>query len=155
MTSVGAVARRICGPDENPTVPCAAVYASGAHSVRHTSAISTRSTRAWVTAVARVIGSPSLWPVALRTWMRMSPTRWWRHRPFVPIPDRGYVRFRLDTAYGPDAAPGPDDLAAYLRWCRERDRVRRGAKHAWVHSVPVTAGRSRQAFPRKDQSRED
>lgn len=47
--------------------------------------------------------------------------------PFLPIPDRAYLRFRLETQYGADGAPAPRDLATYLRWCRAQDEiVRRG-----------------------------
>jgi hypothetical protein len=45
------------------------------------------------------------------------------------VPDRAYLRFRLETAYGPDQAPVPDDLVAYLRWCRERDILRRAGRN--------------------------
>ena len=47
--------------------------------------------------------------------------------PFLPIPDRAYLRFRLETQYGADGAPEPRDLTTYLRWCRAQDQiVRRG-----------------------------
>ena len=39
--------------------------------------------------------------------------------PFLPLPDPDYVRFRLQTAYGPHGSPAGDDLVAYLNWCRE------------------------------------
>ena len=48
--------------------------------------------------------------------------QWWQRPPFLPLPDPAYVRFRLETQYG-DAAPvDPDDLIAYLEWCRTSDR---------------------------------
>jgi hypothetical protein len=62
---------------------------------------------------------PELWWVALRQAVRLSPTGWWRRPPFLPVPDRAYVRFRLVTQYGDDGhAPRPEDLLSYLRWCR-------------------------------------
>ncbi len=70
----------------------------------------------------RVVRSPSLWGIALRQLAATSPARWWRRAPFVPRPDRAYLRFRTETAYGPDARPGRDDLTAYLRWCKESAR---------------------------------
>jgi hypothetical protein len=79
--------------------------------------------------VVAVIVRPTLWSTALRVWARATPTRWWAHAPFLPVPDRAYLRFRLETAYGPDQSPAPDDLVAYLRWCRERDIVRRAARN--------------------------
>ncbi|MEY2457389.1 MAG: hypothetical protein QOK06_2483, partial [Acidimicrobiaceae bacterium] len=39
--------------------------------------------------------------------------------PFLPLPDREYLRFRLQTQYGdPDRVPEPADLVTYLHWCR-------------------------------------
>lgn len=63
---------------------------------------------------------PALWLTAVRVALRLAPSRWWSRWPFLPLPDAGYLRFRLVTAYGGDgSAPiDPDDLLAYLRWCR-------------------------------------
>lgn len=72
-------------------------------------------------ALRAVAGHPSLWPVAVATTVRLARPGWWRHWPPVPLPDAGYWRFRLTTAYGgghPDAVPSPHDVRAYLRWCR-------------------------------------
>jgi hypothetical protein len=74
--------------------------------------------RAFVPALARVLLRPGLWGVALRQLVATSPPGWWRRAPFTPRPDRAYLRFRAETAYGPDARPGRDDLVAYLRWCK-------------------------------------
>ncbi|HEV7862955.1 MAG TPA: hypothetical protein VGR20_09650 [Acidimicrobiia bacterium] len=49
----------------------------------------------------------------------MARPGWWRRPPFLPLPDPDYVRFRLQTAYGPHGTPAADDLVAYLNWCRE------------------------------------
>ena len=78
--------------------------------------------RAFISAAARVVLRPSLWGIALRQLGATSPAGWWRRFPFAPRPDPAYVRFRTDTAYGPDARPGRDDLVAYLRWCKESAR---------------------------------
>ena len=44
---------------------------------------------------------------------------WWRKAPFLPLPDEDYFRFRMVTMYGGEGgAPRPDDLVAYLEWCR-------------------------------------
>jgi hypothetical protein len=72
--------------------------------------------------VAGVLGHPSLWPTALRQAARTSRPRWWRRPPYLPLPDRDYLRFRLETQYGADGVPDPADLLVYLRWCREHDR---------------------------------
>jgi hypothetical protein len=78
--------------------------------------------RAFAPAVARVVLTPALWGVALRQLVATSPPGWWRRAPFIPRPDPDYLRFRTETAYGPDARPGRDDLVAYLQWCRGRPR---------------------------------
>ncbi|MGH9247512.1 MAG: hypothetical protein ACRD29_25005 [Acidimicrobiales bacterium] len=63
---------------------------------------------------------PSLWAVGVRQAMRLSPDGWWRRRPYLPVPDRDYLRFRVQTQYGDaDHDPEPEDLLAYLRWCRD------------------------------------
>ena len=33
-------------------------------------------------------------------------------------PDPAYLRFRLETQYGSDHDPEPDDVVTYLHWCR-------------------------------------
>jgi hypothetical protein len=77
-----------------------------------------------------VLAHPSLWSTALRQWARAVPPQWWRRPPFLPLPDRAYIRFRLETAYGPGTPPAPEDFVAYLAWCRDRrivERAHRGA----------------------------
>ncbi|HEY5014701.1 MAG TPA: hypothetical protein VIK61_18600 [Acidimicrobiia bacterium] len=78
--------------------------------------------RAFARAAIRVVLTPPLWGVAVRQLVAASPPGWWKRAPFVPRPDRAYLRFRTETAYGPGARPGRDDLVAYLRWCKERSR---------------------------------
>jgi len=83
----------------------------------------TRSNRALVVGAARVlVAHPTLWPTAARQVARMVAPRWWRRPPFLPLPDPAYVRFRLETQYGGAASVDPDDLIAYLEWCRTSDR---------------------------------
>jgi hypothetical protein len=66
-----------------------------------------------------VLRRPRLWPTAARAAMAFAPTGWWRHRPFLPIPDGEVVRWRTTTAYGsPDTAIDPADVVAYLEWRR-------------------------------------
>lgn len=44
---------------------------------------------------------------------------WYRRFPFLPLPPRSYMEWRMETAYGdPDAVPPPDELVRYLRWAR-------------------------------------
>jgi hypothetical protein len=86
--------------------------------------------RGWLRSILAVVARPELWVTALRTWARATPSRWWSRPPFLPLPDRAYIRFRLETAYGPGVAPEPDDLVAYLRWCREREMLGRARASA-------------------------
>jgi len=83
-------------------------------------------TRWWARAVGRVLVRPALWPTALVQAGRLAGPGWWRRAPWLPVPDRDYLRFRLRTAYGSEpgalAAADPADLATYLRWCRELPR---------------------------------
>ena len=67
-----------------------------------------------------VLRHPGLWPTAVRQLRRSVRRGWWRRPPFFPLPSSEYVRFRLLTQYGDRTArPAPDDVVAYLRWCRE------------------------------------
>jgi hypothetical protein len=76
----------------------------------------------WVRSVAGVARRPSLWPTAVAQAHRLARPRWWRHAPFLPLPDAEYVRFRLETQYGTRGEPEPGDLVTYLRWCRGSGR---------------------------------
>jgi hypothetical protein len=78
------------------------------------------TTRAIVALACR----PSLWATAVRQLFVLAPNGWWRSPPFLPIPDRAYLRFRLQTMYGdPEHAPEPGDLVTYLHWCRSWPQV--------------------------------
>jgi hypothetical protein len=70
-------------------------------------------------AVVAVLVRPSLWGTAIVQVFRLARRRWWARPPFLPVPDRDYLRFRLETQYGdPDHSIEPLDLLTYLRWCR-------------------------------------
>ena len=65
------------------------------------------------------MGSPGPLKVA-RAVLGFVPRQWWRRPPFLPLPDRSWVRFRMETAYGsPDARPPRGDLVAFLRWAAD------------------------------------
>jgi hypothetical protein len=79
----------------------------------------------WLRVVAAVARHPDLWPTAAVQVRRLAPNQWWRRPPFLPVPDRAWMRFRLRTAYGdPDRVPQPADVVAWLGWCRSWDRLR-------------------------------
>jgi hypothetical protein len=45
---------------------------------------------------------------------------WFRHPPFLPLPPREYMRWRMFTAYGnEDAIPPVEDVVNFARWRRE------------------------------------
>jgi hypothetical protein len=70
--------------------------------------------------LAALTRRPGLWPEALRSARSLVPDRWWRRAPFLPLPDRRWLHFRLVTAYGGDGS-GPilaDDLVTWLEWRR-------------------------------------
>ena len=61
-----------------------------------------------------MLSRPSLWPTAVRQWWRLAPSRWWRRPPFLPVPTREYLRFRLVTQYGDTRTPPDgDDVVSY------------------------------------------
>jgi hypothetical protein len=50
---------------------------------------------------------------------------WWRRRPFLPIPDEAYWRFRMTTALGePEAVPTVEEVVTAARWSRRERRNR-------------------------------
>jgi hypothetical protein len=49
---------------------------------------------------------------------------WYRRAPFLPLPPREYLRWRMLTAYGDeDAVPPLDDVVRFARWRRKTMRV--------------------------------
>jgi len=73
--------------------------------------------------IGAVLRHPTLWPTALRQAGRLVPPGWWRRSPFLPVPPRDYLEFRLVTQYGgnrPRSEAG--DVINYLRWCRQWER---------------------------------
>lgn len=70
---------------------------------------------------------PRLLPHLVRAAWAFRDRRWYRRPPFLPLPARSYMRWRMETAYGdPDAVPGADELERYLVWASDmRRRMRR------------------------------
>ena len=68
----------------------------------------------------RALVSPRLAVDLVRTGWAFRRREWWRRAPFLPLPDRAYLRWRMYTAYGDEAAVPPvDDVARFARWRRE------------------------------------
>lgn len=49
---------------------------------------------------------------------------WYRRPPFLPLPPREYMRWRMATAYGDaDAIPPVDEVVRFAKWRRETMRL--------------------------------
>ena len=80
--------------------------------------------RTWTTLVLELIpqalASPRLGLDLLRTAWAFRGRGWWGRPPFLPLPDRTYLRWRMYTAYASeDAVPPAADVIAFARWRRE------------------------------------
>lgn len=70
--------------------------------------------------IARAVINPRLAIDLLRTAWAFRRREWWRTAPFLPVPDREYLRWRMHTAYGDDdAVPPARDVIGFARWRRE------------------------------------
>jgi len=74
-------------------------------------------TRLVITLAARAVVRPTLARDLLRVAWRFRVRGWYRRAPFLPVPSRTYVRWRMHTAYGDyDAVPPSEDVERYARW---------------------------------------
>jgi hypothetical protein len=78
----------------------------------------------WVKLTARLtlraVVRPRLALDLLRTAWAFRRRGWWRQPPFLPLPDRTYLRWRMYTAYADESAvPPADDVMRFARWRRE------------------------------------
>ncbi len=65
----------------------------------------------------RAVLNPALALDLLRVAWRFRLRGWWHRFPFLPLPSMRYVRWRMYTAYGDEAAVPPvRDIIAYARW---------------------------------------
>ena len=79
---------------------------------------------AWGRVGAAVAARPALWPTAVRQARLLARRRWWARWPFLPLPPRDYLAFRMETQYGdPMHVPVPDDVIHYLTWCQQLRRL--------------------------------
>jgi hypothetical protein len=75
----------------------------------------------WPRLVASLTGRSLLHPTLARDLLRVAwrfrRRGWWHRFPFLPLPSRDYVRWRMHTAYGTyDAVPPREDVERYARW---------------------------------------
>jgi hypothetical protein len=65
----------------------------------------------------RSLRSPSLAIALVRVAWRFRKRGWYATVPFLPLPPRDYVRWRMYTAYGDyDAVAPAEDVERYARW---------------------------------------
>ncbi|MEE8193584.1 MAG: hypothetical protein V3T74_12630 [Gemmatimonadales bacterium] len=68
---------------------------------------------------ARAVINPRLALDLLRTVWAFRARGWYRRPPFLPLPSREYIRWRMHTAYGDEeAVPPPEDVVRFARWRR-------------------------------------
>ena len=69
---------------------------------------------------ARGVVNPRLGLDLMKTAWAFRRRRWWTTWPFLPTPDRTYLRWRMYTAYASEAAVPPlEDVVSFARWRRE------------------------------------
>ena len=73
--------------------------------------------RLTATLIARSIANPRVALSLMRVGWRFRKRGWLTRFPFLPLPDTTYLRWRMYTAYGDDAAvPPADEVIRYARW---------------------------------------
>ena len=76
--------------------------------------------------VAIALPRPWLWPTFASAAWAFRSRDWYKRPPFLPLPSKAYMEWRMDTAYGaPDAAPPSDELIDFLKWSRAMRRSMR------------------------------
>lgn len=83
-----------------------------------------REPGSWTSLIAtlfvRGLLNPRLGLDLLKTAWAFRRRGWWARRPFLPLPDRDYLRWRMYTAYADEAAVPPvEDVIRFARWRRE------------------------------------
>ncbi len=84
----------------------------------------------YVGLVKLAIRRPWLIPAMLATAWAFRANRWYLQLPFLPLPSKAYMRWRMDTAYGKGTTIVPSgDLERYVRWGSDmRKRVKESKK---------------------------
>jgi hypothetical protein len=77
-------------------------------------------TRLSLALAARSLVHPSLAVDLVTVAWRFRARDWFRRAPFLPLPDKTYLRWRMYTAFGDfDAVPTADEVERYARWARQ------------------------------------
>ena len=80
--------------------------------------------RSWSALALRLATRPAVNPRLaadlLRAAWAFRRRRWWTEPPFLPLPDRTYLQWRMYTAYADERAVPPEaDVVRFVRWRRE------------------------------------
>jgi len=80
--------------------------------------------RSWTTLylglAARALVSPQLAVDLVRLAWSFRARDWYVRAPFLPLPPKEYMRWRMFTAYGDEnAVPPVQDVVNFARWRRE------------------------------------
>ncbi|MDK1018072.1 MAG: hypothetical protein QGD89_01525 [Actinomycetota bacterium] len=68
---------------------------------------------------AAILVRPVLWPTAVGAVFAFAPRFWWKRAPFLPLPDRSVMAWRVTTAFAhPDMTLASSDVVSYLQWRR-------------------------------------
>jgi hypothetical protein len=68
----------------------------------------------------RALVNPRLAVDLVRLTWSFRARDWFHRPPFLPLPPREYMRWRMFTAYGDEAAVPPvEDVVRFARWRRE------------------------------------
>lgn len=74
------------------------------------------ATLAW-----RSVRDPRTASALLRVGWRFRARGWYRRFPFLPLPARDYLKWRMYTAYGDEnIVPSADDIVRYSRWAAKK-----------------------------------
>lgn len=78
----------------------------------------------WISLTARLALRALVNPRLARDLWRLAwsfrARDWYRRPPFLPLPPAAYIRWRMFTAYGDEAAiPPVEDVVRFARWRRD------------------------------------
>lgn len=74
-------------------------------------------TRLTLSLMGRSIRNPAIGVALFRVAWRFRQRGWHTRFPFLPLPAKPYVRWRMHTAYGhDDVVPPADEVVRYARW---------------------------------------
>ena len=54
--------------------------------------------------------------IVVRAGLRLRKKDWWRHAPFLPLPDAKYWEFRMSAVNGIDGELSPKDVVVAAKW---------------------------------------